>query len=243
MTHNTEHDYIEKVNASTNIVLNRKYEFDRDMFESDIPKLFNKSNFVSLLNFPRNIKMFGPPWLYWEGGYCGEKVIQQLKSLINGLIPNWETSVLQRYYREKSLHLILDDISFKTIKEDVKSNFLKGTLHKNYKRYKTDSNAISKFNDNEPLSVLYVDGEEFVVMLSADEYLQLSYDKNVSVCRDVSGLPYFKWIIDHHVIQISRIIKVMKECILLPHVANRGFYHVMASDWSFFSDKFRFVLS
>ena len=46
------------------------------------PIWISKSNYLSLLNLPEQMKEFGPLRLYWEGGWKGEGIIQELKSLI-----------------------------------------------------------------------------------------------------------------------------------------------------------------
>ena len=46
------------------------------------PIWITKSNYLSLLNLPDQMKEFGPLRLYWEGGWKGEGIIQELKSII-----------------------------------------------------------------------------------------------------------------------------------------------------------------
>ena len=48
----------------------------------DKPIWISKSNFMSLLNLPKQMKQFGPLRLYWEGGWKGEGIIQEIKCLI-----------------------------------------------------------------------------------------------------------------------------------------------------------------
>ena len=52
----------------------------RDLGEK--PIWISKSNYMSLLNLPKQMKKFGPLRLYWEGGWKGEGIIQEIKCLI-----------------------------------------------------------------------------------------------------------------------------------------------------------------
>ena len=61
----------------------------------DKPIWINRSNFLSLLNLPEQMKIFGPLRLYWEGGWKGEGIIKELKEVIrDGLKKNWQENIV-----------------------------------------------------------------------------------------------------------------------------------------------------
>ena len=68
------------------------------------PCWVSKSNFLSLLNLPKQMRLYGPMRRYWEGGYRGEGLIQDLKPLIkNGLCLNWQVNTLKKFYNLRAL--------------------------------------------------------------------------------------------------------------------------------------------
>lgn len=79
-------------------------------------KINTTSNLTTLLNIPGFMQQYGPPRLYWEGGYKGEGVLRLVKPVVTqGTHMTWfATAALQRYFNEKSMRLLLhnnDEIS------------------------------------------------------------------------------------------------------------------------------------
>ena len=71
------------------------------------PTWVKKSNYLSLLNIPTQMKLYGPMRLYWEGGYRGEGIIQEVKGIINhGLITGWQKHTMKRFYSYRALKLL-----------------------------------------------------------------------------------------------------------------------------------------
>ena len=77
--------------------------------KGEIPIWINKSNYMSLLNLPRQMKEFGPLRLYWEGGWKGEGIIQELKPLIrNRFQKNWSSNTLKQLYNSRVFDYLLE---------------------------------------------------------------------------------------------------------------------------------------
>jgi hypothetical protein len=72
-------------------------------------KINSTSNLTSLLNIPDFMREYGPPRLYWEGGYKGEGILRRVKPVVTQgtHMPWFATAALQRYYNEKSLGSLL----------------------------------------------------------------------------------------------------------------------------------------
>lgn len=107
MTNKMDTNIQTEITRYIKIFLNRKNESDLYIYKMD--NWSKKSNFVSLMNLSENAMIFGPIKLYWEGGPCGEKIIQMIKPLINGLTINWQKNTLLRFYRGnilKKCHLL-----------------------------------------------------------------------------------------------------------------------------------------
>lgn len=85
-------------------------------------KINSTSNLTSLLNIPTFMKEFGPPRLYWEGGYKGEGILRSVKPVVTqGTHMSWfATAALQKYYNNKSMTMLLrndnNDITHETSK-------------------------------------------------------------------------------------------------------------------------------
>ena len=70
---------------------------------------FSRANYLSLLNLPQQIKMFGPLRLYWEGSR--ERFIQSIKPYMKTgreSATNYETQ-LQNLYHEFALNMLCDN--------------------------------------------------------------------------------------------------------------------------------------
>ena len=83
---------------SIKIYLTMVHKFDMAL-NGSVDRKFTwvqKSNYLSLLNLPNQMKMYGQMRCYWEGGHRGEGLIQELKSIINhGLTNNWQYNTMK----------------------------------------------------------------------------------------------------------------------------------------------------
>jgi hypothetical protein len=82
---------------------------EADEKESSKNKIASTSNMTSLLNLPEMVWKFGPPRLFWEGGYKGEGILQDIKPIITQgtHIPWFATTAMDRYYKEKGMSMII----------------------------------------------------------------------------------------------------------------------------------------
>lgn len=74
-------------------------------------KINSTSNLTSLLNLPQFMKEFGPPRLYWEGGFKGEGILRSVKPVVTqGTHMSWfATAAMQKFYYDKSMHMLLEN--------------------------------------------------------------------------------------------------------------------------------------
>ena len=72
---------------------------------------FVKSNCVGLLVAAKTHSYHGPAMLNWEGGWHGERKIQQVKPLLHIIRNNvdWQTITLCRLYKHETIQRLLDD--------------------------------------------------------------------------------------------------------------------------------------
>ena len=93
MTDHTSPSLIEQVEHSIKLFLSLTHRLEVVQEKNDTRKYkwITKSNYLSLLNLPRQMELYGPLRLYWEGGYCGEGIIQDIKGILNhGLSLGWQ---------------------------------------------------------------------------------------------------------------------------------------------------------
>ena len=85
------------------------YELSVGLGNQSIPLWFRKSNFVSLLNLPNQVKEYGSVYLHWEG--VRERFIQHVKPAL----ANMRTSVsylvkkLNQIHQDNMLQLMYDN--------------------------------------------------------------------------------------------------------------------------------------
>lgn len=74
---------------------------------------FVKSNSLGILSVADAHQAFGPLVLNWEGGYSGERKIQEVKPLLSIKRENtdWQRITLQRLYQLEAISKILDNIN------------------------------------------------------------------------------------------------------------------------------------
>ena len=72
---------------------------------------FVKSNSLGLLVAANTHSYHGPAMLNWEGGWHGERKIQQVKPLLHIKMcnVNWQTITLRRLYQQETIQRLLDD--------------------------------------------------------------------------------------------------------------------------------------
>jgi hypothetical protein len=101
-------------------------------------KIASTSNMTSLLNLPEMMRKFGPPRNYWEGGYKGEGIFQDVKPIITQgtHMPWFATTAMDRYYKEKGMSMIIrnfdEENEEKSSSNDKDSEV---TKNENFKRY------------------------------------------------------------------------------------------------------------
>ena len=100
--------FLSAVNALDEAIIDKKRQKE-GVKEQDSMKIQTVSNFVGLLNLPEQMRNFGNLRDYWEGSFRGERILQELKPLVSqGTYHPWfATSVLTKFYRSKTMSLLL----------------------------------------------------------------------------------------------------------------------------------------
>ena len=91
---------------------------------------FVKSNSLGLLVAANTHSYHGPATLNWEGGWHGERKIQQVKPLLHIKRSNadWQTITLRRLYQHETIQRMLDDCAKEEQNENQTSRQMEGAL-------------------------------------------------------------------------------------------------------------------
>ena len=91
---------------------------------------FVKSNSLGLLVAANTHSYHGPTTLNWEGGWHGERKIQQVKPLlhIKRINVDWQTITLCRLYQHETIPRLLDDCMKQELNENQTSRQMEGAL-------------------------------------------------------------------------------------------------------------------
>jgi len=142
---NVESEYVSDL---IKIFLSTCDNFDKEFGHSsnNIPFWYKKSNFVSLLNLPDQIKEYGSVYLYWEG--VKERYIQYVKPILKNKrkTGSFLATKLQQLLQQNAL--------------DVYKSSFRQTSMKNYLRfnnvyiYSSQTDLIERMTLKEPLAVI-----------------------------------------------------------------------------------------
>ena len=117
-----------------------------------------KSNSLGLLAAVEAHEYFGPAILNWEGGFTGERKIQDVKPLLGIRRSNteWESIVMKRLYQQETIDWIVSGYTNNDEKGSLKQDRVIEGL---YSVYRNRNDAINAIGRNEPLSAIIVDND------------------------------------------------------------------------------------
>ena len=150
---------------------------------------FVKSNSLGLIAAAEAHDYFGPAILNWEGGFTGERKIQDVKPLLGIRRSNtdWESIVLTRLYQQETIDWIVsryvDENASKT-----QSRVIEGL----YSIFRNRETAIGAVLRNEPLSALILKGDVWLAYRPTGEN-----HFNASIVKTRSSVNLLKVRFDH----------------------------------------------
>ena len=153
------------------------------------------------------MKEFGPLRLYWEGGWKGEGIIQELKSLIrNRFQKNWSVNTLRRLYNLRAFDYLLDINGL--IYESPSSDG-------NYRSYKTIEKLMNAINEHNAISVLITKENDHLISINKNECCKVC-KKNLHAVKNKTA--YYYWTVDVNsdIIEFPQEVMIKAYGILLP---------------------------
>ena len=121
---------------------------------------FVKSNSLGLMAAAEAHAYFGPAVLNWEGGFTGERKIQDVKPLLGIRRSNseWESIVLTRLYQQETIDWMLSRHANTTTGENNTMNKQDRVIEGLFSVYRSRIAAINAIEKNEPLSAIFSKG-------------------------------------------------------------------------------------
>ena len=169
--------YLRMVEELNNALRNKK----------DKPIWITRSNYLSLLNLPDQMRLYGPLRLYWEGGWKGEGIIQEIKEIIrDGLKKNWAMNTLKRAYNGRAFDFLL---------KESKLEFENYNNIRHYKTYSSIQELNNEMQQHNAISVIILKDCLHVVSIKNEQYVIL---QRQSVHEVVNGSTYYYWKIEEH---------------------------------------------
>ena len=203
----------------------------------------NKYNYLSLMNFPKLMKHFGPVRNIWEGGYRGEKFLSVLKPLIHRNSSSWEYNLLRNCFTSQEIdyrsNILYNTISNHHTTVQLLSHRIPLIAGKRrcFKVYNSREEVQTYLDTSQPLSAALVHNDIYVCVKDADShcfYQLLPMSSTMRRCPNIN-VEYFVFTIS---LDGLRNINIPEESysILLPqksynNVGNQCSYHVINSEW------------
>ena len=162
MTRTVTDDFVSEVERSIKIYLTLYHLFDEKLHKNrGVPSWVSKYNFLSLLNLPKTMELFGPLRNFWEGGNQGEGILRHVKPEITmGLRKNWQVNLIQRVLHTRTVEQLMIEITNPSdrwtqmkLEEDTE------VKRQDYRCYPSHAHVLSDFGMQKPLSVIkLIDG-------------------------------------------------------------------------------------
>ena len=231
----------------------RNNQFKKKSSTKTKPSWMTKYNYLSLLNIPTSIKLYGPMINLWEGSNQGEGYLRFAKPKLNNIhSKNWQ----------QNAHLeILTEMSFEEVIEDhVNHNLVTGRCSKMqnltnsrmerekkmYVKYKSVNEILSLYRRNRPMSaVKCCDDKFYAVVQNAQKKLhavliQLCQMKSISCLSmnyhvtnldlsltDFDLLPFEDKMITNYILLLPELSKIGYF-----HLQKNASYYVIDSEWN-----------
>ena len=142
--------YLDKVD---DIIIDKK-DSSTTAKEQKKKKIQTVANLTGLLNLPNQMREFGNLRDYWEGGYRGEGILKEIKQLVTqGTYHPWfAKSALTKYYKTKTLSMILDGDFFASDDDDETELEERSNNYTMFYRYNNIQTLEGCISDGQPLS-------------------------------------------------------------------------------------------
>lgn len=234
--------------TSSKLFLNYFTSIDKKLNKKLKPAWIRTYNFMSLLNLPAAMKLYGPLVNLWEGKLMGEAIIKYCKSeLENGLRGNWPVNVMLKHYRRRSLKRLTEEETKDDDGPSPEPDSGDEPLTQNrkgrrgFKLYTDECDAKKEFEQGKPLSVVYWKADDGLGWTYGMAYgrdggtFRVLYPNIYSSVRK-NDLVFWAWDISDKIVVLKQPVKKKDAMpvLLLPLLeeGRKGYYTVVSSEWN-----------
>lgn len=236
--------------TTSKLFLNSFNSIDKKLNQKKNPTWIRSYNFMSLLNLPAAMEIYGPLVNLWEGKLMGEAIIKHCKSELEyGLRGNWAVNVLKNHYRKRALKRLTeedineDDPELECDEEEL-TQTKKGRCA--FKRYETFFDVKGAFSSGAPFSAVCWSDKDGDIGRGIERTYGVVYGKKREHVRvmirvpwtDITknGMVYWRWrltddSLDYYkpLAQCERVLPI----VLLPLLQSekKDYYTVVSSEW------------
>ena len=176
--------FLSAVNDLDEIIMDKKNRKEGAK-QQENRKIQTVSNFVGMLNLPKQMREYGNLRDYWEGSYRGERILQQLKPLVSqGTYHPWfASSVLKRFYERKTMSLLMADNN----NQETEDTDEKGNNYTMYYRYERQNTVEQLLHDGMPLSGVILNDGKIMVAFGRNrllKFLEIVPNDNIGINLD-----------------------------------------------------------
>ena len=205
-----------------------------------------KPNFISALNLPENMIVFGPLILYWEGGLRGEKAIQELKALLYRVSSDngWKKCALNNLLQQRTIEwlisVLMDEMEQDSVKRKINRN---ARVHV----YKNITEIQQKLNEYEPLSIVFLNTDSDLNPTNEEMYAMLYHSHggdygviplNFTNYEEICGSHYFEIHLENQsfLMEVNQGRSTIEELIdkslvAVPSYSYNNNYIILSQEW------------
>jgi hypothetical protein len=159
-----------------------------------LPSWASHYNFLSLLNIPNQVRMFGPLRLIWEGGTIGEGYLRKVKAELNtGLRKCWQTWLIEHLLINHSYEQILLENSVGINPNTV----FREKVCSLCKVYQSATVASTVVHIGTPFSAVMNSSNKFFICFRLQRKIHCMKIIIVDHTETVNGMKYFHLFVDH----------------------------------------------
>ena len=232
--------------------MNKKQKQDatKPAIDNHLPSWLQHFNFLSLLNLPETMDLYGPLVNTWEGGNRGEGFLRHIKPIItNTVCANWNVIAHEHVMKNKSKCQVLHQ-HFKSYSPEKQAEFVSifscYDEDINFFTYKEIDIFLHHLGMNKPLSCVLLKSGTISAILSTRDDVMIGVEVETKYSEEIKTLAMsFHTLIvqnNDHTACMTQFPKtaISNYLLLLPKMSLDGFasepnqnlYYIIADDWT-----------
>ena len=223
----------------------------QDISTNNIPSWLQHFNFLSLLNLPDTMDLYGPLVNMWEGGNRGEGFLRHLKPTITNTVQiNWNSLAHENIMKKKSRAQVLHQ-HFKNLSSNKRKEFQhilsQEDTPTNFFCYHDTNIFMNDLWSNKPLSMVLLKKGNICAVLKCDTDDIVGFEVKIKFREQIESLtmPFFSIESDKDDVRRQNTLNfspsdIINYLLLLPKMEVDGFtkepnqnrYYIISDSWT-----------